>query len=221
MWVLARESAQENSQRQLSLVESANPHMPREGEPILASASTTTEEASDHQVTAPSERVATSLAIDVVFREQASFVAWVALRILGRDEEVDDVVQEVFLSAMSGLKSLRDPTAVRAWLKTVTVRTARRRLYKRRIKAMLRLDVHKDVGDIASPGASPEDHATLRGIYSVLDRMPVEHRLAWTLRHVEGESLPSVATLVGCSLATAKRRIAAAQARLDQELAHD
>ncbi|HSI04158.1 MAG: RNA polymerase sigma factor [Myxococcota bacterium] len=158
------------------------------------------------------------LDIDVVFREQARFVAWVALRILGRDEEVDDVVQEVFLSAMAGLKTLREPAAVKAWLKTVTVRTARRRLYKRRLKMVFRLDDRPDAAELASADASPEDQATLRAVYAILDRIPVEQRLAWTLRHVDGESLPAVAALVGCSLATVKRRIAAAQERLDKEL---
>ncbi len=195
--------------------------MSTKGEPILTSTATTQGRTSDQAVTESAGRASKAVDIDVVFREQARFVAWVALRILGRDEEVDDVVQEVFLSAMGGLKSLREPNAVRAWLKTVTVRMARRRLYKRRLKMMFRLDEQADAAQLASADASPEDRAALRNVYAVLDRIPVEQRLAWTLRHVEGESLPDVAALIGCSLATAKRRIAAAQERLDKELAHE
>ena len=41
----------------------------------------------------------------------------------------------------------------------------------------------------------------------VLDAVTIEGRLAWTLRHVEGMTLPEVAQHCGCSLATAKRRI--------------
>jgi RNA polymerase sigma-70 factor (ECF subfamily) len=37
-------------------------------------------------------------------------------------------------------------------------------------------------------------------------------RLAWTLRRVEGLELAEVASLAHCSLATAKRRIAAGDA---------
>src|SRR5689334_1289332 len=65
-----------------------------------------------------------------LFRQHARFVAWVALPILGRDEELNDIVQDVFMAAMRGLDRLRDPSAVREWLKIVTVRTARRHLYK-------------------------------------------------------------------------------------------
>jgi RNA polymerase sigma-70 factor (ECF subfamily) len=42
--------------------------------------------------------------------------------------------------------------------------------------------------------------------------------VAWTLRHVEGESLEEVAVLCDCSLATAKRRIASAHEKIKQRL---
>ena len=49
---------------------------------------------------------------------------------------------------------------------------------------------------------------------SVLRRLPQRERIAWTLRYVEDESLEMVATACGCSLATAKRWIAAADAEI-------
>ena len=48
--------------------------------------------------------------------------------------------------------------------------------------------------------------------------MDVDQRLAWSLRYVEGEKLEQVAEHCGCSLATAKRRISAAHARIQAEL---
>ena len=51
-------------------------------------------------------------------------------------------------------------------------------------------------------------------------RISVEDRLAWTLRNVEQEPLDAVAQACGCSLATAKRRIASAQAVLERRLGH-
>jgi RNA polymerase sigma-70 factor (ECF subfamily) len=41
--------------------------------------------------------------------------------------------------------------------------------------------------------------------------MPLNERIAWTLRYVERHRLEAVAELAGCSLATAKRRILKAQ----------
>jgi RNA polymerase sigma factor (sigma-70 family) len=121
----------------------------------------------------------------------------------------------VFVIAHRHLDKVRDRSATKAWLSRVTVREAARHLRRRRVKRVLGI-----AGDVAgSPhladhGATPEDRAMLLSVYRVLDRLPTAERLAFTLRHVEGERLEAVAELCGCSLATAKRRIAAATARV-------
>ena len=153
----------------------------------------------------------------VLYRRYARYVAVVAMRLLGRDDEVDDVVQEVFLAAIRGAGELREPEAVRGWLATVAVRIAGKRLRRRRVRAWLGLDRAPDY-DLIAPGAAADERALLARVYRLLDRLPVRERLAWILRHVEGETLPRVAVLCRCSLATAKRRIGAAQARIDEEL---
>ena len=61
----------------------------------------------------------------------------------------------------------------------------------------------------------------LRQLFRILGELPVELRIAWTLRHMHEEPLEAVAELAGCSLATAKRRIAAAQQRIQKELGDD
>ena len=48
-------------------------------------------------------------------------------------------------------------------------------------------------------------------LYSVLNRIPAGPRAAWVLRYLLDEPLDRVAEMCGCSLATAKRRIAAAE----------
>ncbi len=162
-----------------------------------------------------------------LFRLYGPYVAQVALRVLGRDDEVDDVVQEVFLAAMADIDKLRNPLAVRGWLKTVTVRKAYRVLKqrgRRRWWAYLGLGDGPDVCaasgtyPLTSPGCNPEERVLLVRIYRLLDELPINERLAWTLRYIEGEQVESVATLCGCSLATVKRRISAAQTFLARTL---
>lgn len=153
-----------------------------------------------------------------LFRRYSRYVAAVALRLLGRDDEVDDVVQDVFLAALRGLHQLRDPALIRGWLAQVTVRMAARRLRRRRVRAFFGLVREDGAEQLAAPGASPEERVLLQRVYRALDGVPVAERLAFCLKHVEGMKLEEVARACGCSLATAKRRIAAAQARLDEEL---
>ncbi len=158
---------------------------------------------------------------ETAFRENAAFVASVALRVLGRPSEVEDMVQDVFMRVMPRLDELRDPTALRGWLAVITARLARRRLRGRRWKLWLGLDQDYDYTQIADTTASPEDRALLGELYRALDRLPVRQRLAWTMRHVEGLELAAVAAACECSLATVKRDICAAEAMLRMEVDHE
>jgi RNA polymerase sigma-70 factor (ECF subfamily) len=154
---------------------------------------------------------------DTLFAGYASYVAGVAVRLLGRDDhEVDDVVQDVFWIAARRLGRIHSLEAARPWLVTVTVRTVGRRLRRRRWRRFFRADA--EVVDVPASGLSPEQYAMLQRSYRLLDRIPDPDRIAWLLRHVEGERLQDVALACGCSLATVKRRIAAAQGALDEVL---
>jgi len=46
----------------------------------------------------------------------------------------------------------------------------------------------------------------------------VDARLAWVLHHLDQEGIEEVAGLLGCSKATAKRRIAEAQRKIKKAL---
>ncbi len=164
----------------------------------------------------PSSVASPILTLDDAYRRYSRYVAAIALRLLGRDSEVDDVVQDVFLAAMSGLGMLRDPEAARPWLATVTVRMTRRRLRLRRLRQFVGFDVAEDV-NLALHG-NAEATVLWRRIYLLLDEVGVSERLAWTLRHLEGMDLAQVAQTCGCSLATAKRRIAAAHVAVQRGL---
>jgi RNA polymerase sigma-70 factor, ECF subfamily len=155
--------------------------------------------------------------LEAVFRRYSSYVASVALRLLGRDADVDDVVQEVFVVAMRGLRNLREPMAIKGWLATVAVRVTRKKLRRRRLRSFFGLEAAPEYGEIVV-AASQEKALLITRAYRILDELPVNEKIAWMLRHVEGEALEDVAKICGCSLATAKRRIAAAQATLDMEV---
>jgi RNA polymerase sigma-70 factor (ECF subfamily) len=153
---------------------------------------------------------AAPLDLEQAFTLYSRYVAGLALRLLGRPDEVDDVVQDVFLAALRGLKKLREPQAIKGWLATVTVRVARRRLRMRWLWRFCGVATPEQYEQLAATGGTPEDRATISRLYAVLDELPAAERLAWSLRHLEGERLEQVAVQCGCSLATAKRRIAAA-----------
>ena len=65
--------------------------------------------------------------------------------------------------------------------------------------------------ELAAGEASQEAVAQLRRVDAVLRTLPERAATVWTLRVVEGESLPSIAEICGVSLATVKRDLAGAQ----------
>lgn len=161
------------------------------------------------------------LDLDELFRQYAPYVAKIGYRLLGRDDAVDDLVQDVFLAAHRGISKLRNREAVKGWLATVAVRQARRRLRKRKVMMALGLGGTHEYLEVASTEATQEDQALVAQVYRILDRLPVDQRIAWSLRYVQGEKLERVAELTKCSLATAKRRIKAAQDAIREEVPHE
>ena len=82
--------------------------------------------------------------LDSAFRAYSRYVAAIGFRLLGRSDEVEDLVQDVFVRASRGLGALREPGALKGWLATVTVRVAQRRLRSRRLLHVLRLEGEYD-----------------------------------------------------------------------------
>ena len=150
-------------------------------------------------------------AVEEAFRRYAPLVASLGLRITALRDEIDDFVQEVFLRATRGIGGLRHQGATKAWLVSITINVARQRLRVRKLRKLVGLDVPIEFEELVDPALSPEDRVLLTRMYRALDGLPVNQRLAWSLRHIEGERLETVALMCGCSLATAKRRIVAAQ----------
>lgn len=142
------------------------------------------------------------------------------LRTLGAGPDHDDRVQESFIECLRSVRSMRDGSMLRAWVTTITVRVARAELRRRRLRRWLTLSPSvESVAPEVSVDPDPESREALRAAWRLLDAMPTEERLAFTLRYVHGEELTAVAEAVGCSLATIKRRLTRAEARF-REGAH-
>ncbi len=152
-----------------------------------------------------------------LYTRHAAVLLGVAARLLADDVEARDVVQDSFLLAFRKLHQLEQPDAFAGWLRMIAVRNVHRRFRKRRLLSWFGLsseEAEDGLRAMAAPGAPAEVLAELALIGPRLAALPAEQRLAWSLRHVEGEPLAEVASLLGCSLATAKRRIAAAEKAL-------
>ena len=159
--------------------------------------------------------------LDELFKEHAAYVARLAYRMMGRDVEIDDVVQDVFVLLLRHIGRIRQPDAVRAWLATTTVRLTRRRLRVKSLRLLLGLSDDVGLAEVRDGGSSPEDRVAFRAVHAALEDVGMNARIAWTLRYLEEERIEDVARLCGCSTRTAKRWIARAQRAVKEALGHD
>jgi RNA polymerase sigma-70 factor (ECF subfamily) len=141
-------------------------------------------------------------------------------RTLGPTAEVEGLLQEVFVRALRQLAGLPESAQLKPFVVAVTVRTLSRELKRRRMQRLLRLRRERQAGDAPGSG-SPVAQSALASLYRILDQLDPDARLAFTLRHFEGLQLPEVASAMDASLASAKRRLASANARVQAAVRRD
>ena len=142
-----------------------------------------------------------------VFNEYERYVASIGSRILGANNGVDDLVQEVFLVIYQEFHKLRELSSVKAWLATIATRVAWRQRGRPWLYSKLSLSQMEELNPLESTDASPELQADLATLLDRLRSMPANLREPWLLRFIDGETLPRIAELLECSQSTVQRRI--------------
>ena len=136
-------------------------------------------------------------------------VRGVLTRTLGSTLDVEDLMQETFLTIVRKCSTLRDRKAFRPFVVSVAIRVARNELRKRALRRFIGLDVAPELP--VTPPHDPAARQAVDRVYEVLSRMDADTRVAFVARHVEGFELTEAAEICGCSLATIKRRLAKAE----------
>jgi RNA polymerase sigma-70 factor (ECF subfamily) len=133
-------------------------------------------------------------------------------RLLGREAELDDVVQEVFIYALYSIDKLREPAALKGWLLGIAVGKVRSHLRQRFRRRWLSFLPYDELPE--PPALSSEPQADLaRDVCSILDQLPAEERIALVVHRIEGLSLHDAAKACSMSVSTFKRRLAKGEAR--------
>lgn len=132
---------------------------------------------------------------------------------LGIDSEIPDVVQDVFVAVLEGIHNLKDASALRSWIATLAVFTARGRIRRRRRWRWIRFVAPEEVPEVPVSGPQGETSEAVRATYAILEDFPADERLAFSLRFISEMQLTEVADACRVSLATVKRRLSRAEKR--------
>ncbi|MBN2715150.1 MAG: sigma-70 family RNA polymerase sigma factor [Deltaproteobacteria bacterium] len=177
----------------------------------------------------PSDAVLVARALDgdgwaeeAIFRRYVHFVTSLSAKLLRRQSEVEDVVQDTFLQAFRDLHKLNAHARLRQWLASITVHRAQARYRRRRLWQVFGMDGGNDderLFEQLRVEASQEIIMELRLLDQVFDKLSAEERSCWVLRKLEGYRLTEIAAITGASLATTKRRITSAHRKINTYLA--
>lgn len=159
-------------------------------------------------------RAGSAQAVAAAWDRYHPLVRRLLLRSLGPSADVDDLVQDVFITLFRRVVDLRDDSALRSFLVGIVVRTAKSELRRRRIRRWVTLTPTGALPELAVPEMDHASRQALSHLYAILDKLDSDARLAFVLRHADGLELTDVADALGCSLATVKRKLAKANERV-------
>ncbi|MEQ9500767.1 MAG: RNA polymerase sigma factor [Deltaproteobacteria bacterium] len=163
--------------------------------------------------------------LEEIYRCHASVVFRLVSRLLGpgaTEADVDDMVQEVFITIDRARHGYRQEGSHFAFVYGVTTRVVMRQLRgRRRYRAMLDRFESQRVESTTVP-PDPEETAVqreqVRRLWSALMRIPPERRVPLLLYRVEGLSAREVADALGLGEEAVRSRIRRAQRELERQL---
>ena len=157
-----------------------------------------------------------------LFREQASRIHLILFRILGSNRDIEDLVQESFLSIFRSLAVYRGEASLGTWVDRVTARTAFAYL-SRAAPPATRLELVEL--RVAEHAPSPEQlllsREAGRRLYAILDRISPKYRIAYVLHVVDERPIAEVAAITEVSLIAAKNRVWRARRMVQSRAAAD
>ena len=162
------------------------------------------------QAKQPTGEVDSSSEFDWVVEQHSDFVFNVALRMMGRPEDAEDVAQDAFLSAFRAFGRFRRDSKVTTWLYRITVNAALMRLRKEK-KARTLTQTGLDDMVIPDWSEGPDWHASNSELGDRLregvEMLPHDLKAAVVLRDVEGLSNAEAADVLGVGVPALKSRL--------------
>lgn len=135
-------------------------------------------------------------------------------RLLGADQEHNDIVQQVFVRILRAGRRLRHADKLAGWVHAITVNTVHGELRRRQVRRFFLRDTPAEQlhGDFVR---EVEMRDLLVRAKNVIEKLPPGERIAFMLHYVDSCSTTEIAELCGYSLSTAKRRLSRATRRFE------
>ena len=153
-------------------------------------------------------------AFEQLVRESQSAITSVVARIIDGQDDIDDVVQDVYVQAFEHLRSFRRESRFSTWLHRIAVNTSLKRLNQIQRKRGVSLD-DPDNGLAERLESSPSDDPGSivlqkerdEAVRQAVSALSEKHRVVVILRYFEDYSCQDIAEILGCSIGTVWSRL--------------
>ena len=162
----------------------------------------------------------------LVAKYQHKIIALIGRYVFDQDEALD-ISQEAFIKAYRALPRFRGDSAFYTWLYRIAINTAKNHLVSRgRRPPDVDIDVadaqyfegENKLHDLGSPESNLIRQEIDQVIKDVLDALPVDLRVALTLREFEDMSYEDISVIMDCPVGTVRSRIFRAREAIDKEV---
>ncbi|HJL52794.1 MAG TPA: RNA polymerase sigma factor RpoE [Arenicellales bacterium] len=162
----------------------------------------------------------------LVLKYQHKIVSLVG-RYLRDQDEVLDVVQEAFIKAYRALPRFRGDSAFYTWLYRIAINTAKNHLVSMsRRPPPTDIDIEEGefqettgvMSDIQNPENSLAREQLEAVVYSAIDDLAEDLKVAVTLREFEGLSYDEIAEVMECPVGTVRSRIFRAREAIEKKI---
>jgi RNA polymerase sigma-70 factor (ECF subfamily) len=159
-------------------------------------------------------------AMGEIYDEHHGALCSFATRLLADDHAAEDLVQDVFVALPGLIEKLRPDASLRSFLLGIAANRAKHQLRSRsrgrRFAERLGLE---PVARVEDPERLRERRGLAEALARALDELPVDQRVTFVLKEIEGYSCRDAAEILGIPEATVRTRVFHARQRLRSSLA--
>ncbi len=153
-------------------------------------------------------------AFDEIVAAHQGRIVRLVFRLLGSPDEVEDVVQEVFLSVLQNLKRFRGESKLSTWLTRITVNKCRSHQRRRLLRLRTFFYLAKTLTVTSEQGGATESAEIHDELRRAVRRLPARYREPIVLRYFEQLSVHEIAQVLGISANNVEVRLTRARYRL-------
>ncbi len=135
-----------------------------------------------------------------------------SFRIVGDEQEAEDIMQESFFKAFDKISTYRNEVSFGAWLRRIVVNTSIDALKKRRLSFM---PIEEAYG-VKSETAEESDYTveTVEQMKDAIEKLPEGYKLVLNLHLIEEYDHNEIANMLGITASTSRSQLARAKQRL-------